>query len=187
MPAVDYERTIRDYFDACTAGDARAIASFFAARRGARLPGWRHVPGRLPATRVSRSPRRSGTGFGDRFGGEFRTRWTVDHVIVDAERREAVIEWSNFKPSVSAKRSSARRRVLPLRRRRQDPRDPGLLRMPSRRVRPVRTSSASSTTRGAGTRWAMTAPLSGGQPRSCGGTEPKDPRAPVQELSGVRR
>ena len=42
-----------------------------------------------------------GHGFGDRFGGEFRTRWTVDHVIVDAERREAVIEWSNFKPSVS--------------------------------------------------------------------------------------
>ena len=30
MPAVDHERTIRDYFDACTAGDARAIASFFA-------------------------------------------------------------------------------------------------------------------------------------------------------------
>ena len=30
MPAVDHERTIRDYFDACTAGDARVIASFFA-------------------------------------------------------------------------------------------------------------------------------------------------------------
>ena len=30
MPAVDHERTIRDYFDACTAGDAQAIASFFA-------------------------------------------------------------------------------------------------------------------------------------------------------------
>ena len=30
MPAVNHERTIRDYFDACTAGDARLIASFFA-------------------------------------------------------------------------------------------------------------------------------------------------------------
>jgi hypothetical protein len=26
--------------------------------------------------------------------------WTVDHVIVDAERREAVIEWTHFKPKV---------------------------------------------------------------------------------------
>ena len=100
MPAVDYERTIRDYFDACTAGDARAIASFFAPDAVHYFPDGDTYPDGSPQ-RAFRGADAIGHGFGDRFGGEFRTRWTVDHVIVDAERREAVIEWSNFKPSVS--------------------------------------------------------------------------------------
>ena len=100
MPAVDHERTIRAYFDACTAGDARAIASFFAPDAVHYFPDGDTYPDGSPQ-RAFRGADAIGHGFGDRFGGEFRTRWTVDHVIVDAERREAVIEWSNFKPSVS--------------------------------------------------------------------------------------
>ena len=100
MPAIDYERTIRDYFAACTAGDARAIASFFAPDAVHYFPNGDTYPDGS-AQRAFRGAEAIGHGFGDRFGGEFRTRWTVDHVIVDAERREAVIEWSNFKPSVS--------------------------------------------------------------------------------------
>jgi ketosteroid isomerase-like protein len=100
MPAVDHERTIRDYFDACTAGDARVIASFFAPDAVHYFPAGDTYPDGSPQG-AFRGADAIGHGFGDRFGGEFRTRWTVDHVIVDAERREAVIEWSNFKPSVS--------------------------------------------------------------------------------------
>jgi ketosteroid isomerase-like protein len=100
MPAVDHERTIRDYFDACTAGDARVIASFFALDAVHYFPEGDTYPDGSPQ-RAFRGADAIGHGFGDRFGGEFRTRWTVDHVIVDAERREGVIEWSNFKPSVS--------------------------------------------------------------------------------------
>jgi ketosteroid isomerase-like protein len=100
MPAVDHERTIRDYFDACTAGDARAIPSFFAPDAVHYFPDGDTYPDGSPQ-RTFRGADAIGHGFGDRFGGEFRTRWTVDHVIVGAERREAVIEWSNFKPSVS--------------------------------------------------------------------------------------
>jgi ketosteroid isomerase-like protein len=100
MPAIDHERTIRDYFDACTAGDARVIASFFAPEAVHYFPDGDTYPDGSPQ-RAFRGAEAIGHGFGDRFGGEFRTRWTVDHAIVDAERREAVIEWSNFKPSVS--------------------------------------------------------------------------------------
>jgi hypothetical protein len=98
MPSVDHERTIRDYFDACT--DTRVIASFFAPDAVHYFPDGDTYPDGSPQ-HAFRGAYAIGHGFGDRFGGEFRTRWTVDHVIVDAERREAVIEWSNFKPWVS--------------------------------------------------------------------------------------
>jgi ketosteroid isomerase-like protein len=101
MSATDYERTIRAYFDACTAGDATAIAAFFAPDAVHYFPDGDTFPdGSLQ--RAFRGAEAIGHGFGDRFGGEFGTRWTVDHVLVDAGRREAVIEWSNFKPSVAA-------------------------------------------------------------------------------------
>ena len=147
MPAVDYERTIRDYFDACTAGDARAIASFFAPDAVHYFPDGDTYPDGSPQ-RAFRGADAIGHGFGDRFGGEFRTRWTVDHVIVDAERREAVIEWSNFKPSVSP---DARLRGAEFYRfdvGRQDRRDPRVLRVsarwpgPSVRARRVRLRGA---------------------------------------------
>ena len=101
MPASDYERTIRAYFDACTAGDAGAIAAFFAPDAVHYFPDGDTYPDGSPQ-RAFRGAEAIGHGFGDRFGGEFRTVWTVDHVLIDPERREAVIEWSNFKPAVSA-------------------------------------------------------------------------------------
>jgi ketosteroid isomerase-like protein len=96
-----YEATIRAYFDACTAGDAGAIASFFAADAVHYFPAGDTYPDGSPQD-AFRGADAIGHGFGDRFGGEFSTRWTVDHVVVDSSRREAVIEWSNFKPAVSA-------------------------------------------------------------------------------------
>ena len=150
MPAVDHERTIRDYFDACTAGDARAIASFFAPDAVHYFPDGDTYPDGSPQ-RAFRGADAIGHGFGNRFGGEFRTRWTVDHVIVDAERREAVIEWSNFKPSVSPDarlrgaefyRFDAAGKIVEIR--------AYYACRPAARA--VRTSSASSTTRGAATR-----------------------------------
>ena len=101
MPASDYERTIRAYFDACTAGDAGAIAAFFAPDAVHYFPDGDTYPDGSPQ-RAFRGAEAIGHGFGDRFGGEFGTVWTVDHALIDPERREAVIEWSNFKPSVSA-------------------------------------------------------------------------------------
>src|SRR5262245_22292498 len=101
MPAADYERTIRAYFDAYTAGDAAAIASFFAPDAVHYFPDGDTFPDGSQQ-HAFRGAEAIGHGFGDRFGGEFGTVWTVDHVLVDAERREAVIEWSNFKPSVAA-------------------------------------------------------------------------------------
>ena len=55
-----------------------------------------------------------GRGFGDRFGGEVRTRWTVDYVIV-MPAGEAVTEWSNFNPAVLP--DARGRRVAAVRRR----------------------------------------------------------------------
>ena len=61
MPAIDYERTIRDYFAACTAGDARAIASFFAPDAVHYFP--TATPTRTaPRSALFAAPRRSDTG-----------------------------------------------------------------------------------------------------------------------------
>jgi ketosteroid isomerase-like protein len=68
MAAVDYECTIRDYFDACTAGDARAIASFFARDAVHYFPAGNTYPDGSPQ-HAFRGAEEIGHGFGDRFGG----------------------------------------------------------------------------------------------------------------------
>lgn len=99
MPMADYEGTIRAYFDACTAGDADAIAAFFAPDAVHYFPDGDTFPDGTPQEPF-RGAEAIGHGFGTRFGGEFHTRWTVDHVLADPDRHEAVIEWSNFKPNI---------------------------------------------------------------------------------------
>lgn len=95
----DYEATIKAYFAACTAGDAEAIASFFTPDAVHYFPAGDTFPDGSPQEPF-RGAKAIGEGFGTRFGGEFGTRWTVDYVLADPKRREAVIEWSNFKPDI---------------------------------------------------------------------------------------
>lgn len=83
------EAAIRGYFDACNEADAAKMMSFFTTDAVHLFP--------------------EGTAFGALRGAraiadcwvlcvrEFGSWWTVDRVIVDPERREAVIEWTHFK------------------------------------------------------------------------------------------
>ena len=90
VTAVGLEATIREYFDGCNEADANKIIGcmepdavhYFPAGapqgtfKGARAiaEGWRVAVQNLGSI------------------------WTIDRVIVDAAKREAVIEWTHFKP-----------------------------------------------------------------------------------------
>jgi hypothetical protein len=84
------EATIRAYFDACNAADAGQIASYFEPE------GVHYFPAGAP----------QGTFKGARAIAEGWVKavatlgsvWTIDRVLIDASRREAVIEWTHFKP-----------------------------------------------------------------------------------------
>lgn len=86
------EATIRAYFDACTQADAERIASYWTE------DGVHYFPAGAP----------QGTFFGAKNIAQgwvnavknFGSSWTVDRIIVDAARLEAVIEWTHFKPKV---------------------------------------------------------------------------------------
>jgi ketosteroid isomerase-like protein len=83
---------IRGYFDACTRGDAAAIAAYFAP------DGTHYFP--------------DGSAFGALRGPaqiarcwvqcvrDFGSSWTVDNLVADPDSRQAVIEWTHFKPKV---------------------------------------------------------------------------------------
>lgn len=90
VPAEHLEATIRRYFDGCNEADADKMMScmepeavhyfpdgapqgtFFGAK--AIADGWVAAVGRLGSI------------------------WTIDRMLVDAAKREAVIEWTHFKP-----------------------------------------------------------------------------------------
>ena len=132
MRASDYESIIRAYFAACTAGDAEAISAFFTPDAVHYFPDGDTFPDGTPQEPF-RGAEAIGHGFGTRFGGEFHTRWTVDHVLADPDRHEAVIEWSNFKPNIGGEHATPGHGVVPLRRSGADPGGPGLLRVSARR------------------------------------------------------
>jgi hypothetical protein len=90
--AAGLEATIREYFDGCNEASIEKMT-------GCMEPEAAHYfPAGAP----------QGTFFGALAIAEGWVKavqnlgsiWTVDHVIVDAERREAVIEWTHFKPKV---------------------------------------------------------------------------------------
>ncbi|MGI8548580.1 MAG: nuclear transport factor 2 family protein [Gemmatimonadaceae bacterium] len=86
------ESRIRDYFAACNAGDAKRIASHF--ERDAKHYFPRGVP---QGTMIG------ALGIGEgwaKFVREFGSHWSVDHVLVNAAKREAVIEWTHTKRNV---------------------------------------------------------------------------------------
>jgi len=86
------ETTIREYFDACTQADADRIASYWTE------DGVHYFPAGAPQGTFS-GARNIAAGWVaavQRFGSS----WTVDRIIVDATRLEAVIEWTHFKPKL---------------------------------------------------------------------------------------
>lgn len=84
------EITIREYFDACNEANSERIASYF------EPDGVHYFPAGAPQGPFigARVIAEGWVAAVERLG----SIWTVDHVIVDAPRLEAVIEWTHFKP-----------------------------------------------------------------------------------------
>ncbi|MFB6102093.1 MAG: nuclear transport factor 2 family protein [Haloplanus sp.] len=85
----EIETTIREYFEACNAGDVEEIASFFAADAVHYFP-----PG------MYEGPFEGGQTIGERWAkavDELGSVWTVDRITADPENATAVMEWTHFK------------------------------------------------------------------------------------------
>ena len=84
-PSEQFERIIRTYIQACNNADPAAIAACFCPDAVHYFPHW---------------PKWSGSAtIGQNFVDSVRKlghRWTVDQLIVDADRRAAVLEWTLF-------------------------------------------------------------------------------------------
>ena len=77
------------YFDACNSGDADAVAEYF-------TPDAVHY---FPAGMYG-GPFRGAQVIGERWATAVRelgSVWTVDRIVTDPERGQAVMEWSHFK------------------------------------------------------------------------------------------
>jgi ketosteroid isomerase-like protein len=85
-----FEQRIRDYFDACNTGDASAVAAHFE-------PDAVHYFPAGAAQGTFAGADAIGAGWAS-FVARLGSQWSVDHVLVDAARREAVIEWTHTKP-----------------------------------------------------------------------------------------
>jgi hypothetical protein len=88
--AADLEATIRTYFDGCNEADVAKMT-------GCMEPDATHY---FPAG-APQGTFRGANGIAEgwvRAVAALGSIWTVDHVIVDAPRLEAVIEWTHFKP-----------------------------------------------------------------------------------------
>ncbi len=84
------EQRIREYFAACNSGDAERIATHFEPEAV------HYFPAGAPQGTFAGADA-IGAGWAS-FVARLGSRWTVDHVLVDASRREAVIEWTHHKP-----------------------------------------------------------------------------------------
>jgi hypothetical protein len=97
----DYETTILAYYAACDARDPERIAAFFAPNAVHYFPAGDTFPDGTPQIGFIGADA-IGRGFSDGFQGSGRAYWKLDRLLVDEARREAVIEWSNFKPGLGA-------------------------------------------------------------------------------------
>ena len=90
--AAALEATVRGYMDACTAGDADAIAAHLTSDARHYFPPdmydgpWKGA--RVIAQRWATAVRERGSS------------WTVDAIVVDEPRRQAVCEWTHHKGSL---------------------------------------------------------------------------------------
>ena len=90
VTAAALEATIREYFAACNAADAAAISACF------EPDGVHYFPAGAPqGTFAGAQAIAAGWVTAVRNLGSI---WTIDRIIVDAPRLEAVIEWTHFKP-----------------------------------------------------------------------------------------
>jgi len=90
--AAGLEATIREYFDGCNEADAAKIARCWTA------DGVHYFPAGAPqGTFVGAQNIAAGWVAAVR---KFGSIWTIDRLIVDAPRLEAVIEWTHFKPKL---------------------------------------------------------------------------------------
>lgn len=92
VSAAGLEATIREYFDGCNEADVEKMMACFESDAN------HYFPAGAP----------QGTFFGAKAIAEgwvnavrnFGSVWTIDRVIVDENKKEAVIEWTHFKPKV---------------------------------------------------------------------------------------
>lgn len=91
LTAAVIERRVRDYMDACTTGSADAVAAHLSADAVHYFP-----------PDMYDGPWRGGRLIADRWAEAVAARgsaWTVDAIVVDVERGQAVSEWTHFKTS----------------------------------------------------------------------------------------
>ena len=91
IESADLEATMRGYMDACTSGDAAAVAAHLADDAVHYFP-----------PDMYDGPWHGGEHIARRWADMVATRgsaWTVDAVAIDPERRVAVCEWTHFKQS----------------------------------------------------------------------------------------
>lgn len=89
LTRTDMVRLVRNYMDACTAGEAPAIAAFFEPDAVHYFP-----PGMYDG------PFRGADTIATRWAAAVATlgsQWTVDAIAVDTEAQTAVCEWTHFK------------------------------------------------------------------------------------------
>jgi ketosteroid isomerase-like protein len=95
VTAQHLESLLRGYFDACNAGDAKTMAACF-------TPDAVHY---FPANERY-GPWRGGKAIAENWAAaqrESKAVWTIDALIVDCTKAEAVVEWTQFR-SKSGKR-----------------------------------------------------------------------------------
>jgi len=88
--AAGLESTIRTYFDGCNEADAAKITSCMEPDAVHYFPAGAPQGTFVGAQAIADGWLRAVANLG--------SIWTVDHLIVDAPRLEAVIEWTHFKP-----------------------------------------------------------------------------------------
>ena len=90
VTAAGLEATIREYFDACNEADAAKISACF------EPDGVHYFPAGAPQGTFT-GAQAIAAGW-VRAVANLGSIWTIDRLIVDAPRLEAVIEWTHFKP-----------------------------------------------------------------------------------------
>ena len=92
-----YHSLILKYYEACDARDPERISQFFHPEAIHYFPAGDLFPDGTEQ-RAFRGAEAIGQGFSAGFTGDGRAYWRLDHIMVNDEAAEAVIEWSNFKP-----------------------------------------------------------------------------------------